>query len=114
MALEIIQENQDKYLLAENGPELVMAEMEKRMQSNHKGETQEERDKRIGDEAVEAEKQRQAKIDEGINSTRGKGSETKMSDMEKDQLRIFQKANPSKTLADFRANQERRKKHANA
>ena len=114
LALEIVQENQDKYLLSENGPELVMAEMEKRMQSNHKGETQEERDRRIADEAVEAERQRQAAIDEGINSSRGKGPETKMGDAEKEQFRIFQRANPSKTLADFRANQERRKKHANA
>ena len=114
LALEIIQEDQEKYLLDENGPELVAAEIERRLAKSPKGETQEERDKRIADEAVEAERQRQAGIDEGINSTRGKGPETKMSDMEKKQWQIFQKANPKKTLADFKANQERRKKFSNA
>ena len=114
LALEIIQENQDKYLLAENGPELVAAEMEKRMKSNHKGETQEERDKRIADEAVEAERQRLASIDEGVNSTRGKGQDVKMGDLEKQQWTLFQKNFPNKTLADFRAMQKRRKENAGA
>ena len=114
LALEIIQENQSKYLLSEDGPEMFAAEIERRMKSSPKGETQEERDKRIADEAVEAERLRIANIDEGMNSTRGKGSETKMSDSEKAQWNIFQKANPKKTLADFRANQQRRKERTNA
>ena len=113
LAIEIIQGDQDKYLLNENGPEMVMAEMERRL-AKGRGESQEDRDKRIADEAVEAERQRQANIDEGINSTRGKGTETKMGDLEKGQWNQFQKAFPQKTFADFRAMQERRKRYANA
>ena len=113
LALEIIKENEDKYLLSENGPELVADEIEKRLKTQ-KVEKKEFKDEEDFDAAVEREIKRRQEIDEGINSTRGKTPETKLTDLEKGQWAIFKKSFPNKTLADFRISQERRKKHANA
>lgn len=79
---EIVSENPNKYLAAENGPELVMAEMEKRLKTtenagkNGKIElTQEELEAKIN-----AEAERRRLLDgEGISSTKGKKVENKES-----------------------------------
>ena len=76
LMMEIISENQDKYMGAPDGPELVMAEMEKRMVKPSNGKdkktyTEEELDQ-IVKEKMEMEKQRIASIDNGTGSSAGK------------------------------------------
>lgn len=107
---EILRENPDKYLLAENGPELLAEEMERRM--THKSESVEEREARLREEGAEAERLRQANIDTGIHSTRHNG---KTSEQEKDpiylkQLAIFRKAFPRETEAQIKARLDKRLK----
>lgn len=74
---EIVAENPEKYLQSENGPELVMAEMDKRLSKNtgNPGKkvvtlTEEELEAKI-----QAEADRRARLDEGITSTKGKRME---------------------------------------
>jgi len=115
LAAEIIQSNPDKYLLAENGPEMVVEEIEKRMKTSGKaGESQEDRDARIAREAAEAERQRLARIDEGLNSNGNGARETKMGDIEKAQFELFKKSFPGKNLEDFKKMQKRRMERAGA
>ncbi len=66
--IEIIQSDPTKYEKAD-GPELVMMELEKRL-SGKRVYTEEEV-LRIKEEAAEAERKRQAAVDEGNGSTRG-------------------------------------------
>jgi hypothetical protein len=86
----ILKENPDKYLLAEDGPEQLVAEMEKRLTDpEKKSETAEEREARIRDEAAEAERQRQEELDNGLND-RGGGSSGGGSSQS-----VFEKENPA-------------------
>lgn len=89
---EIVAENPKKYLESENGPELVMAEMDKRLSKNtgNPGKkvvtlTEEELEAKI-----QAEADRRARLDEGITSTKGKRMEE--SKGQKSELRQKQEA----------------------
>ena len=87
-----------------NTPELLMAEMEKVLEKKppkkeeKEEETQDERDTRIREEGAEAERQRQADLDEGVDSSNGKPkkSDDHLSDFEKRQIKIASKANISR------------------
>src|SRR3990167_1271598 len=73
LMVEIAVSDPDKYQFSENGPELVMAEMEKRLGVTGGGKktyTEEEVNK-IRADAVRAEQDRQSAIDVGNGSTRG-------------------------------------------
>ena len=115
---QIVKEDPDKYMLAENGPELLAEEMEKRLAKeqgeNKITETEEEKETRIAQEAAEAERQRQANIDAGLRSTRnGDGSNT--TEQEKDpvyqkQLEIWRRAFPNETDAQVKARLDKRLK----
>jgi hypothetical protein len=108
---EIMREDPDKYLLADNGPELLVEEMERRLKSKP-SESQEERDARIAAEAIERERQRIASLPENLRSNPQGNNEPKMSELETAQYQTFKKMFPQKTLADFKALQERRAKNA--
>lgn len=100
------------YLNQDNAPELLVEEMEKRLKVEENKESQEDRDQRIAQEAAEAERKRLSQIDTGLNSTRGKEAETKMTGLEKEQWAIYKKQFPNKTLDDFKAMHLRRKQRA--
>lgn len=69
---EIVAEDPKKYLEAVNGPEMVMAEMEKRLSKKKTVTlTEEELEAKIKEEA-----DRRSRLDEGITSTKGKKMET--------------------------------------
>lgn len=113
---EIIEKD-DKYMYLADGPEQLMAEMEKRMKTPEKKkssteETQEERDQRIADDAVTAERARVDSIDEGLESTTGKGETEKLSELDKAQWEVYQKSFPKKNFSDFKAMKARRKARA--
>jgi len=84
LANEIITEHPD-WLSYVDGPDRVVAEMEKRLakveppkkKEDEQGETQEEKDARIREEAAEAERQRQAGIDTGLVSSGGRSTPAK-------------------------------------
>lgn len=78
LMLEIINEDKKKYLESIDGPEQVMAEMDRRKGKTSKTITltEDELQQRIKDAAV-AEAQRIANLDEGITSSGGKKVETK-------------------------------------
>lgn len=106
------EEDGEKYLFSENGPELLAAEMEKRLKPNDKGETQEERDARIGREAIEAEAERQSKIPAHLRGKPGDTNGEKMNELEQAQWVVYQKTFPKKTIKDFREMLERRKNNS--
>jgi len=115
---DILKEDGDKYVLAENGPELLAAEMERRLGSA-KSETQEERETRIAEEAAEAERHRQASADSGL-TPRGKGGEAASSlqsefekenpAMYKKHLDIWRKNFPKISESELRSRLEKRLK----
>ncbi len=85
LCVDIVAEDSKKYLEATNGPELVMAEMEKRLAKKSTGKielTQEELDAR-----VQAEIERRKLVDgEGITSSNG-GKKVETTQKEKSELR---------------------------
>lgn len=87
---EIVAENPKKYLESVNGPELVMAEIEKRLANKSEVKkvvtlTEEELEAKI-----QAEADRRARLDEGITSTKGKKVEINQG--QKSELRQRQEA----------------------
>ena len=108
---EILKENPDKYMLSENGPELLAAEMEKRMSTNQ-GESEEEKDARLRAEGAEAERQRLASVDAGMRSTRGGSStqEPERGPLYAKQLDIFRKAFPNLSEPEIKARLDKRLK----
>lgn len=110
---EIVKEDEDKYFLAPNGPELLMEEMERRLTKAKPvktGETETERDARIAAEAIEAEELRKASIDNPLKSSGGKKPEIKETETYKKGLEIYLAATKGKkTEADYKKILERRK-----
>lgn len=72
VAQAILMENPEKYLLSENGPELIMAEMEKRMGKADETNELAEIKKELAE--IKAENQRLAGLDTTISSTRASES----------------------------------------
>lgn len=111
LLLEIAREEgaREKYALAPNGPELLMEEVERRLQKSAKpAESAEEREARIREEAAEAERQRIANVDSGLRSSnRGSSSVDENDPTYKQMLEIFKKN--GKTKADLDRNLERRR-----
>lgn len=113
---EILKEGQDKFIYSPDGPELLVEEMERRLsretKSSHKEEVdpekEKEREKRIAEEAAEAERQRLASIDEGVRSNGGPAKEVKTSDEYKKGLALYLRAFPKKTEADYKKSLDRR------
>lgn len=69
LAMEILEANPDKYVLAENGPELIVEELEKRLSSKPEVDTEKEELKaRL--ERLEAENETLKNLDNGVESTR--------------------------------------------
>lgn len=96
---EIVAEDPKKYLESVNGPELVMAEMEKRLAASNNSEEKKPKTVTLTEEELEAkiqaEADRRASLDEGITSTKRqvkveKG--TQKSDLRQHQERIAKKA----------------------
>lgn len=124
ISVEIAKEDPDKYMLAENGPELLAAEMERRLAAGKPGkpaagaETEEEREARIAEEAAEAERQRQADIDAGLSSTRGavRNSEQEKDPFRKKQFDVFaatwKRHHPNATDAEIKARFDKRMKQS--
>jgi hypothetical protein len=110
LANKIIAEHPE-YFQAENGPELVVAEMERQLKKpSSPKETEEEREARIREEGAEAERQRQGAIDEGLDpSQRGRKPDNKgKSEFQIKQEKIAQRAGI--TPERLKAINERRKK----
>lgn len=106
LAAEIIKEDPQKYLLEENAPELIAAEVEKRMGGDKDAEA------KAAKEAEEDEAKRQADIDAGLRSTRAPKTPT---NQDKDpfyqkQLKIWKKSFPNDTDAQVRARLDNRLK----
>lgn len=103
LAVKIVNSNPKKYIESENGPELVMAEMEKRLGGDSGKKkvvtlTEEELEAKI-----QAEAERRANLDEGISSTKGKkveNKETKKSEQREHLERIAKKAGISMESLD--------------
>jgi len=100
--LSQIHKEDGKYLNMKDGPERAVEEMERRMKE--KGESPEEKKKRedaeeeerlnkIREEAAEAERQRLARIDEGVTSTTGvdKKKEEAKTEFDKEQQKVAKK-----------------------
>ena len=104
--IEIARSNPDKYIASENGPELVMQEMEKKFAgkgearpNNKKTYTQEEVDRML-EEAEEKANLRASGVDEGLS---GGGSPQQLktkSKLEQQQERIARRA--GMTLAEYK------------
>ena len=85
---EIVESDREKYLFRPDGPELCMKEMEKRLGSKDSKDSKEEelsedwlaKIQKERDDAAEAERQRLARVDEGLASERGKETEEKSED----------------------------------
>lgn len=77
---EIAQSNPDKYIQSANGPELVMQEMEKRLNGGEKKTFTLEDLEQAKREAAEMERKRIAGLDEGIHSTYAGGGSGKGDD----------------------------------
>ncbi len=105
---EILREDEDTYLLAEDGPEKLADEVSKRLGKATKRETQDERDTRIAKEAVDAELARQASLPENLRSNGGHKTEPKLSEEVKGQYALYQKNFPGKTFDDFKKMKARR------
>lgn len=104
LVAEILRDDPDKYMLSENGPELLAEEMERRMTG--KGESEEDKEARIREEAAEAERQRQADIDsDNLHSTRPplKPSEKDKDPFYQKQLAVWKKVFPNETDAQLKA-----------
>jgi len=102
IAMEIIAEDAAKYFGAENGPELIAEEMEKRLKAESEKkeqkprESEEEKEARIRREAAEDERQRLARIDESIDPSKKSSSSSKeKTDFEKKQEEIARRAGMS-------------------
>lgn len=112
---EILREDAEKYVLSENGPELLAEEMERRLKNQPKNsvktKTQEEIDQEI-EERVQAELKRRESLPENLRSNREPGQERGLSELEKAQFAIYQRSFPGKTIADFKAMLKRREKVA--
>lgn len=107
MFMEIMKEEPDD-MLSENGPELIAAEMEKRL----KIKPAESDEDRIRDEAAESERQRQAEIEAGLQSTRGGGpkQEGNKDPLYLKQLEIWKKQFPNLSEAEVKARLDKRLK----
>ena len=99
LATAIFKENVEKYVTSANGPELVMAELENRLKPAKKKtveegneETTEERDARLREEGAAEERDRQERIEEGIDSTRAGERKGLQSEASEAQKRIAEKA----------------------
>lgn len=87
---DILRENADTYIMSENGPELLAAEMEKRLKTNSSA----DHEARIAEEAAEAERQRQKNIDEGLEPNgagAGGGKNAISSEFEKENPELYKK-----------------------
>lgn len=105
MIAKIISEPgaQEKYLLKSNGPELLMQEMESRLAKSNgtkPKDSDEDRDAKIAEEAAEAERQRQARVDSGATSRRGASASEEQSESYKKQLAIFKSMGKTKEDLD--------------
>lgn len=112
MIAEILRENEDKYMLNELGPELLVEEMERRMSnksSQQKAETADERERRIADEAAEAERNRQKEVDTPLTPRHSGGGSPEVDDeVVKDplfskQLEIWKKNFPKLSEKEVKA-----------
>jgi hypothetical protein len=90
LAFEILEANPDKYILAENGPELIAEEVEKRLNKKPEVDTEKEELKaRLA--KLEAENETLKNLDSGISSTRHAEHKETETDIEKEQGRIAKK-----------------------
>lgn len=105
MAIKLVNSDPKKYLEQVNGPELVMAELDKHFQKKSDKKiitmTEEEFQAKL-DAAKSAEAERLANIDEGLTSTKGKvmEKEEKKSDLRIKQEAIAKKAKVSSEQLD--------------
>lgn len=122
---EILEEDADKYLLDPNGPESLAKEMERRLAGKpagtKSGETQEEREERIRQEAAEAESHRTSEVDAGLTARGGAGSAVTSADAEyenrplfKQQLEIWKKQFPGLAEKEVKSRLIKRLKHRDA
>lgn len=116
---EILKEDADKYMLSEDGPELLATEMERRMEAQGGGTS---RDQQIADEAAEAERQRQADVDAGFTPKgAGAGDNSSGSEFEKENpgmykqhLNIWRKNLPKLSETELRSRLDKRLKERRA
>lgn len=103
LAVKIVNSNPKKYLESVNGPELVMAEMDKRLNnSNGKPKTVTLTEEEL-EAKIQAEAERRANLDEGVTSTKGKKVENKIetkSEKREHLEKIAKKANISMEALD--------------
>lgn len=111
LASQIIFENPDRFQYSPNAPELLAAEVEKRMKTKPEDEgDKEDREEQIRREAAEAERQRREAADAASSpeSRRGGGG-IKLEGEEKEAFEVYKKQFPHKTYEDFTKNKARRR-----
>lgn len=92
LMVDVVESLGEKAVILINGPELVMAEMEKRSSSNGKKLYTEEEVEKIKEEAAEMEKNRISGIDAGASSTTRRVREGQKSEFQMKQEEIAKKA----------------------
>ena len=103
-------EDHDAMLIDPAGPENLMKKVDAVLNKREKREDTdtEERDRKIAEEAIEAERQRMADIDVTKNSTRNGTPEVEQTDAYKQQLALAKKAGISKERLDKRLAQRKK------
>lgn len=106
--LKICQENPETYMGKENGPELIAAEMEKRLSNAHESSAGDDKLKKLEEEiaALKAENARLQNIDDDITSTRGSGPANppeKPTELETERSRIARKVGLDPAAVSARA-----------
>lgn len=109
LCLEILNENRDKYMLAENGPELIVEEMEKRLPKEKPEETPKADEEVVKLKARIAELEAERDLDTSITSTRHGDTHPSETEIDKKQAEIAKKVglDPAKVAARVKARKER-------
>lgn len=109
MVTEIFSESPDKFIVAENGPELIVSEMERRMSKPAVKKDESEAEKlKAENAALKAENERLKGLDTTVTSTRSKEPSKEESDLDKKQAELARKAglDPAKVAARIKKRKE--------
>jgi len=89
LAMEIYKENPYKYMLADNAPELIVAEIEKRTsKESEKKDDEEVESLKAEIERLKAEKEKLENLDSSISSTRQPPPKEELTELEKSQIKL--------------------------
>lgn len=111
IVLDLMEANPDKYILAENAPELLAEELEKKLSSSNGPDTEKEelKAKIAALEAEKAKREAEEGLDTGVGSTRhGEGQASEDTELEKKRDELAKKAglDPAKIRARVKFRKE--------